>query len=324
MAEVIVGSLMTELVTTCSPETQLKDVVRTMSERIISCVIVTVDHEPVGIVTERDLVRVLSDNIDQQAELPYMTVENFMTSAPLMVQESTPLFEALVITQTRGFRHLPVVDDRGQLRGMLTFSDLAKAYENIISIQKAMLEQEVGSKTRHLKEINDQLKAMSFEDPLLGVGNRRSMEVDLEYTHNTARRYGRHYAIALFDVDYFKQYNDHYGHQAGDDALKTVANCIAESIRTIDRLYRYGGEELLLLMPETEYEGAVIVTRRIVKSLAQLEVAHQLSPLHVLTMSGGVASIDNSSASVTWKGLIKKADKKLYNAKHSGRNQVGD
>jgi diguanylate cyclase (GGDEF)-like protein len=322
MERITVSSLMSRTVETVSVNTQLAEVVQTMRSHRISCVVVVDGQRPLGIVTERDVVRILDQILNHEMEAA-SRVGEFMSAPPVCVQENTPLFDALVLCQGRHIRHLPVVDERGHLCGILSYTDLAKTYSRIIEQQQAVIESEVGFKTRQLREVNEQLKALSMEDSLLGIGNRRAMEVDLMYTHNAAVRYKRTYSVTLFDVDCFKQYNDHYGHQAGDAALQQVAQHIRSSIRQSDRLYRYGGEELLMLLPETEIQGAIVLASRIVKELAAKNIPHAASPHQVLTVSAGIGAPDlERNRDQTYQAVIKQADQALYMAKGSGRNQV--
>lgn len=321
MREVVVGSLMSKPVTTCSEETWLKELVATLVQSGLSCVVVVNENKPVGIVTERDLGRMFNEVLEGDEALAWARVKDVMTPEPVTVSATTPLFDALVITQTQGFRHLPVVDAAGCLIGILTYSDLARAYEYIINFQKKKFEEELGNKTRYLEELNEQLLHLSREDALLGIGNRRAMEVDLEYTHKTALRQKSEYALALFDVDCFKKYNDCYGHPAGDEALKWITQTIIDCIRGGDRLYRYGGEELLLLMANTSLSDGLEIAQRAVRNLHERAYLHEGSPENVLTMSGGVSSF-NKEHNPSWQQVLVQADKALYRAKNSGRNQV--
>lgn len=323
MREVVVGNLKNETASTNKVSAQLSEIVSQLRESRQSCVVIVDENQkPLGIFTERDLVRVVNEVFQSDAGLERPVAE-VMTASPMVVRDTTPLFEALVVTQTHKIRHLPIVDGDGKLSGVLSYSDLAKAYEHIIEQQRTLLEKEVSARTVELKEINEQLKALSMEDALLGIGNRRSMDVDLSYTHSSAMRYLRPYSVVLFDLDYFKQYNDFYGHQAGDEALIIVANHISEAIRKSDRLYRYGGEELLLLLPETDINGSLIVSQRIVKNLYQKSLTHEQSPLGSLSMSGGIASLQDPFVKhLSWQSVLAAADKALYQAKQAGRNQV--
>jgi diguanylate cyclase (GGDEF)-like protein len=321
MPQVVIADLMNRSVVSTTADTKLPEVVHLMDQYKVSCVLVVEENRPIGIVTERDLVRMLGQFIDKQCS-KMTPVQDFMTTSLTVVKQTTTILDALIVAQSQSIRHLPVVDDNGFLCGILSYTDLARAYERIIEIQRKAIKKEMGLETQQLREVNSQLKALSMEDALLGIGNRRSMEVDLTFTHNTAMRYKRSYALVLFDVDCFKQYNDQYGHQAGDDALKMVAEHIRCEIRKADRLYRYGGEEFLLLLPETQQAGAYITAKRIVHNLAERNIPHAKSPFGVLTMSGGVASTVEFPVEKDWKGIMNLTDRRLYWAKRNGRNQV--
>lgn len=320
---ITVGSLMNRSAVMISPESRLAEVVHQMRSQQASCLIVVEGREPLGVVTERDLVGMLSEMLDGKISKS-ICAEEFMSSPPVTVQESTALFDALVLTQSHNIRHLPVVDKTGVLVGVLSYTDLAHACEHIIEQQRRIIEQEVRSETLLLKEANEQLKLLSMEDGLLSIGNRRSMEVDLTYTHNAAVRYGRMYSVVLFDVDSFELYNDHYGHETGDNILKLVTEHIRCSIRKMDRLYRYDGEQLLLLLPETPEKGAEVLANRIVKDLADRNIPHAKSHLHVLTMSGGIGSFvaNVEYLSNDWRVVVEQADRGLEQAKKTGRNRI--
>jgi len=322
MKQVCVADLMNRSVVSATADARLSEVVHRMQLNRVSSIIIVDEDRPVGIVTERDLVRMLGNLMEERCSKMSM-VQDFMTGSPTVVPQSTSIFDALVVAQSRSIRHLPVVDEKGHLCGILSYTDLARAYERIIEQQRRIIEDEVGVETQQLRHVNEQLKALSMEDALLGIGNRRSMEVDLSYTHNAALRYRRPYSIVLYDVDYFKQYNDHYGHQAGDDALRIITEHIRCKIRKGDRLYRYGGEELLLLLPETGPVGAGTSARRIAHELAERNIPHAQSPLGVLTISGGVASVEGAGQGEDWRVVVELADRRLYGAKTSGRNRVG-
>jgi len=124
----------------------------------------------------------------------------------------------------------------------------------------------------------------------------------------------------LFDVDDFKAFNDHYGHPEGDDALRRVAQAIAESCRTQDTAYRYGGEEFLVLLRREGIDGAIIAAERMRTAVESCRIPHRLSPHGVVTVSAGVAAC--SEATLTRLGLLDVTDQALYQAKSAGRNVV--
>lgn len=188
-------------------------------------------------------------------------------------------------------------------------------------MQRAVMEQAVADRTEELRNANRQLESLSMEDALLGIGNRRAMEVDIGHTHSLASRYTRPYCVALLDIDYFKRYNDHYGHMAGDLTLQRVTRVIQHVIRRSDRLYRYGGEEFLLLLPDTQESGARLLAQRIVDELSAAAVPHEKSPYGAVTLSVGIAEHRQAKAG-NWHALVNAADQALYRAKEAGRNRV--
>lgn len=311
---------MTKDVTYLPPEVSLHQVVQTMAKEHYSCMVIKKDQFPVGIVTERDLVKVLSQE-EGEVDLS-LPVAGFMSSPVLCLNEDEMLFDAMVISRTEKIRHIPVINNDEHMVGLVTYSDLVNAYFKITETQSEMIEQAVVARTGELQQLNDELQTLSMEDHLMAIGNRRAMEVDLTHTHNASIRYGNHYSVLLLDLDYFKYYNDHYGHQAGDDALKSVAKSLKESIRGSDRIYRYGGEEILLVLPNTNATQADEVAQKLVSLIANSGITHEKSPHKFLTVScGGACAIKNGSCTSNWEALIEQVDHNLYQAKDSGRNR---
>ena len=130
-------------------------------------------------------------------------------------------------------------------------------------------------------------------------------------------------AFLMIDIDYFKRYNDEFGHQRGDDCLKAVARVLERGVdRSADFVARYGGEEFVILLPATGLEGAIVVAERLRVAVESLDIRHPTSGVSdVVTVSIGVASISYSSDE-TLESLIETADRALYTAKQHGRNRV--
>lgn len=321
--ELIISELMTKSVISVGTNEGLLGAIQKMRDERLSCIAVTEKGTPVGIITERDIVRTLAAIMEGSTGSQGLTVADVMSSPAITIQHDASLFEALVISRTRKIRHLPVVSTSGDLVGMITHSDLARTHFDILDRHTEALETSVLERTAELAKANEQLLALSLTDTLLGIGNRRAMEVDLQHTLHGAIRYQRPCSLAILDVDYFKRYNDHYGHQAGDDALKAVTDHVKNAIRGADRLYRYGGEEFLLLLPETDMNYASQVVTRIIISLAEKKIPHEESPLSVLTVSAGVTGIPAPCETpIEYPKLIKDADRNLYTAKDTGRNRA--
>ena len=229
MQERLVQDLMSREVLCASPDTTATELVALMRENAYSCIVISEHDAPLGIVTERDVVGVLDDLLSSENRLE-LTARDFMSAPVMTINDDRPLFEAIVFCRSRSVRHLPVVDRHGRLAGLLTQSDLTSYHLHSIETERARLEDPFAD-ADELLAANERLKAMAHEDSLLGIGNRRAMEVDLEYTHESALRYATPYAIAVIDVDYFKLYNDALGHRAGDDLLRTVVGRIQAGIR---------------------------------------------------------------------------------------------
>lgn len=322
MKELPISQLMSTDVEMISPDTCLRKVVAYMHDKRHSCAVIGEQGRPTGIVTERDLVKML-DCMMSDSSMPEHQVHEIMAREPHAIHVDQSLFDALVITRAERIRHLPVVDDDEKLVGLLTRTDLANAHFHVIEKQREIIEQAIESRTGELREANERLHALSMEDGLLGIGNRRTMEVDLEHTHAVMKRYQHSYTVVLIDIDHFKLYNDHYGHLQGDQCLRLVSQNLEKTIRQSDRLYRYGGEEFLLLLPDTEEAGARILAKRLVEALFKAGIEHCKSPHSVVTISAGIASCSAQTChSVSWQDAVERADKSLYQAKTCGRNQV--
>lgn len=173
-----------------------------------------------------------------------------------------------------------------------------------------------------LKHAREKLTFLAITDGLTGIANRRSFDEQLVYEWHRASRTNQPLALAMIDVDWFKNYNDHYGHQAGDDCLRQVAMILSYSAkRASDFVARYGGEEFALILPTTQNEAALIVIENICRALSNLELPHALSEFGRVTISAGVAMCMPSEREST-ESLVRHADKALYTAKHQGRNQA--
>jgi two-component system chemotaxis response regulator CheY len=176
-----------------------------------------------------------------------------------------------------------------------------------------------------LERVNVHLREQSLTDELTGLGNRRRMDEDVARTHARSLRLGRAYAMGLFDIDHFKLYNDHYGHVAGDEALRRVGACIDLVVRAGECAYRYGGEEFLLLMPDCPPGDSLLAAgERIRRAVADAGIRHAAQPSSsppIVTLSGGV-SFWAPGSPLSAREVIEHADAALFRAKSAGRNCV--
>jgi diguanylate cyclase (GGDEF)-like protein len=191
----------------------------------------------------------------------------------------------------------------------------ANSDEVVLAVERAL-------EKKHLRDTNErllrQLEMLSLTDALTGVGNRRAFVVDVERELARSRRHKHPFGLALVDVDHFKKVNDTYGHQAGDEVLRCFVRLAAGALRKGDSLYRYGGEEFVILLPHAALGGAVLAAERVLAAVASSEIKLGEKGVRI-TASAGVAGV---GATETVAEALSRADAALYEAKRGGRNRV--
>jgi diguanylate cyclase (GGDEF)-like protein len=214
-------------------------------------------------------------------------------------------------------------DRRDVLRGMEAGADdyLIKPVDLFDLQMRLIAAQRVTDLHAEIDRHRAQLTHLARHDPLTGLGNRRSLEQDLEVLYARSRRYGRGFALAMCDIDRFKAYNDTHGHQAGDQALRAVAAAMVGELRGSDSIYRYGGEEFLLVLPEQILDTARIAVERVRSVVEGLAIKHTAAGGGALTVSAGIAACAPGDPT-TPEELLRQADAALYRAKSSGRNCI--
>ncbi len=193
----------------------------------------------------------------------------------------------------------------------------------VLREQKSKLEELVAKRTVELEAANAQLETLVRNDPLTGVMNRRGFDEKFEEEWRRATRYGAFISILMIDVDYFKNYNDTLGHQAGDRALKMIAAALSKLFKRAGEIVaRYGGEEFVILMPGVTLGETIEAAERARLQVEELKLSHPSSEAAaVVTVSIG-HSIGLPGKENSKTALISAADKALYKAKVNGRNRV--
>lgn len=238
-------------------------------------------------------------------------VVNFCVSQSLAGVDHEADYRALTTTGEyvwiRDVVHV-VRDEAGQVQSLVGFmfdiTERKKTEETLLTLQK-------------------ELEELSFRDGLTGVANRRKFDAVYDEEWSEARRNVQPLSLIMFDVDFFKRYNDHYGHVEGDECLKRVAQVLSSAAnRPRDFVARYGGEEFVLLLPASDEAAAKAVADRCRQAIFKAQIQHAASPIsQLLTVSMGVGTIVPSGNDDP-VGFIDLVDRQLYRAKQGGRNRI--
>jgi diguanylate cyclase (GGDEF)-like protein len=192
-----------------------------------------------------------------------------------------------------------------------------RAAERLLRLQR-----ELRDKNDQLELINARLRRLSRLDPLTGLGNRLAFEERITEFHHRALRYGSGYAVILCDADHFKAYNDTEGHLAGDEVLRRISAALTGCLRSSDGAFRYGGEEIVILLPEQGLTEARRIAERLRSAVESLAIVRRDGSGRAVTISCGVAAFSADSQAGDWEAVIEQADQALYRAKAMGRNRV--
>ncbi|MFJ2366482.1 diguanylate cyclase [Pseudomonas sp. NPDC087697] len=188
--------------------------------------------------------------------------------------------------------------------------------------QQIQAQRELQASQKNYIEANKALGLMALEDGLTKIANRRQFDLFIEAEVSRKKRKLDGTALIMIDIDFFKDYNDHYGHVQGDECLKTVAALIKNHVNRVgDLAARYGGEEFAIVLSNTDYVGAFLLAEKIRLDLEKIKIEHIKSPLGVITISIGISALSEEEID-TPENLIDTADKALYIAKSNGRNRT--
>jgi len=230
-----------------------------------------------------------------------------------------------LLTVRAAFRSVCRPDGSVRILTVLTdVSALEQATQGLQATQQALiqlndsLERQVTERTRALAEFNHALSRLSREDALTGIANRRAFEEEAAEAMAMATRYGRQLSLVLLDLDHFKLVNDEYGHHAGDEVLREMACRFRVLLRTSDKVARWGGEEFIMLLPETALDDAVAAGQKMLQAVTASPIPTSAGDI-VCAFSAGVVEWLPGETLVN---LVRRADEHLYRAKRGGRAQL--
>jgi len=194
----------------------------------------------------------------------------------------------------------------------------ARRRQYVLLAEETRSRRESTDRTIELEETQKQLRLMAMTDPLTGISNRRHFMSQISEEFERTRRYGEPFSLMMIDIDNLKDVNDTYGHEAGDEVLRSFAKYFLTRLRSIDRFARFGGDEFIVLLVQTGQEKAKDVALRLISGIDGLEIQTEKESTQI-TVSIGLTTINEDA---TIEGLIQRADKALYKAKNGGRNRV--
>jgi len=296
-------------------------------------VVIDLAHKPIGVVSARDLLNAyvwgMAPTEPGESDESSLPPRNFKVRvSDVSTRKFTCVADSVCFESLRTPLSHPedeivvVVNEDAEICGLITARELIRAYASKLIDESTIEREQARAYNRALQHENEQLVRLTMEDPMLRIGNRRALVQDINTLHARTARQDRRYALLLIDVDHFKTYNDNYGHLQGDQVLLQVVECLQALVRDCTRVYRFGGEAFLVILPETDVRGAKATADRILKNMASFAIPHVGSPEGIVTLSIGVCAVEQPLPTSDWHDVVEAADQALYNARRSGRNQV--
>lgn len=253
-----------------------------------------------------------------------LLVEIFIIRSVLINQVSRPLTRLIQAVNVVGKHNTLLANNDLPVDNDDEIGELARDFHSMatrVRESHMRLEEKIRERTEALEAANQKLLELSATDGLTGIANRRRFDEALSTEWRRAIHHGSRLTLAMIDVDYFKNYNDHYGHVAGDECLKQIAKILKQNAqRGADFVARYGGEEFVILMAEANEDSGERLLAKIQQAVREADITHAHSPFGQVTISAGLVSVVPEQKSEP-EMLVTMADKALYKAKETGRNR---
>lgn len=291
-----------------------------VSRKLIEKALIKAGHKVVSVENGRKALELLNQNF-----FPIVLTDWVMPE-----MNGIELCQAIRKTDTPGYVYIVLLTAKDLkddiVTGLKAGADdyLTKPFNHAELIARLNTGKRILELERSLKEANEEITILSITDPLTGCYNRVYLNKHLPQEINRARRYGHPLSLILSDIDHFKKVNDTYGHIVGDHILKEFVKCFTEIIReNVDWVARYGGEEVLIILPETDVKHAILLAERLRNNLSQRVIKIQGKQINI-TASFGITGFDSTTPDekISPEYMINKADKFMYQAKKEGRNRV--
>ena len=273
-------------------------------------VVVVEDMKPIGILTTKDVMNLIKNKSDLNLD-----ISHYMSSPVDTISRCSSIKIALEFLKEKHYKRVVVVDDDGCLSGIITQKELISLTYSRWAILMKEYHEELHEINSMLENQNKEYEMMASTDSLTGLYNRYKFSELYLTSYKTMAQRHNDMSMILLDIDFFKKVNDIYGHNCGDSVLVQVAHTLLKTLRNIDIVCRWGGEEFLILLPTASLANASILAQKLRENIENLE----LDRVGSITISLGVAQVNEGEEMQT---TIDRADKALYLAKNSGRNCV--
>ena len=291
-------------------ESTTRELLESMVRGSFDNVIVLEEKKPIGILTTKDVMELIKNRND--LSLP---VIEYMSSPVDTIDRKASIKEALNFLQEKHYKRVVVVDEMGELTGVITQKELI----SLTFSRWAMLMKEYQDELceiNHILEIKTkEYEAMASTDALTGLYNRHKFYELYNSTYTTMVQRENEASVVMLDIDYFKQVNDTFGHNVGDKVLIQVAHMLIRTLREVDIVCRWGGEEFILLLPTASLENAAKLAEKLRKNMHTLNI----DTVGSISASFGVSQVRKGD---DVESVVGRADKALYLAKESGRDCV--
>ena len=281
-----------------------------MQHELFDNVIIVEDMKPIGILTTKDVMKLIKNKSDLK-----LKVAEYMSSPVDTIHKNSSIKSALEYIKKKHYKRVIVVDDYGKLSGIVAQKELITLTYSRWAVLMKEHQEELSEINHMLEDKNREYEVLASTDPLTGLYNRyKFSELYLSSYTSMVQRHND-MSLILLDVDFFKKVNDVYGHNAGDQVLIKISHALIRTLRDIDIVCRWGGEEFLVLLPTASLSNAYVLAQKLREYIENME----LDVVDKITASFGVSQVREGE---DMQEVIGRADKALYLAKNSGRNCV--
>jgi diguanylate cyclase (GGDEF)-like protein len=291
-------------------EENISDLLNQMSSNTFDNLIVVEDARPIGIITTKDVMNLIKSKSDFT-----LKVSHYMSAPVDTINKKSSIKEALNYIQEKQYKRVIVVDDDGKLTGIISQKELISMSYSRWAIIMKEYQSELHEINSMLKSKNKEYEIMASTDSLTGLYNRHKFTELYLSSYTSMIQRDNEMSLILLDIDHYKRVNDTYGHGVGDTVLVQIAHTLLRTLRNIDIVCRWGGEEFLVLLPTASIDNAKALAQKLKENIETLEIEIAGS----VTASFGISNVEEGES---MHEVVDRADKALYLAKNSGRNCV--